>query len=58
MSQDNKKHIGVGNTLYFIYISNQGLLGNMLGKTLGDVGKAPKICFQGNKGYPKQYPRC
>jgi hypothetical protein len=58
MSQDIQKHIGIGNILYFIYISNQGLLGNVVGKTLENVGKAPKICFQGTKGCPKQYPRC
>jgi hypothetical protein len=45
MSLDTKKHIGVENILYFIYFSNQGLLGNMVRRTLRDVGKALKICF-------------
>jgi hypothetical protein len=60
MSHDTKKHIGIGNFILYIYIyiSNQGLLGNVVGKTLEDVGKAPKNCFQETKGCPKQYPRC
>ncbi len=40
MSQDTNKHIWVENILYFIYFSNQGLLGNVARRTLGDVGKA------------------
>ncbi len=54
MSQNTNKHIGVKNILYFIYFSNQGLLGNMVRRTLRDVGKALKICFWGNKGDPKK----
>jgi len=42
MPLDTKKHIGVENILYFIYFSNQGLLGSVIGRTLGDIGKAPK----------------
>jgi len=48
MLKDIQIHIGdVVNTmvkifLHFIYFSNQGLLGNMVGRTLGDVGKAQK----------------
>jgi len=45
MSWDTKKHIGVENILYFIYFSNQGLLGSVVGRTLGAVGKVPKFCF-------------
>jgi hypothetical protein len=42
MSQDIKKHIGVGNILYYIYISNQGLLGNVVGRTMRDVERPQK----------------
>ncbi len=33
----------------FLFFSNQGLLGNMVEKTLGDIGKAQKNYFLGNK---------
>jgi hypothetical protein len=42
MSQDIKKHIGVGNILYFIYISNQGFLGNVVGRTMKNVERPQK----------------
>jgi hypothetical protein len=45
MSLDTKKHIGVENILYFIYFSNQGLLGSVVRRTWGEVGNAPKIYF-------------
>jgi hypothetical protein len=31
--------------ILYIYISNQGSLGSMVGRTLGNVGKAPKKSF-------------
>jgi hypothetical protein len=39
----------VENILCFIYILNQGSLERMVEKTLGDIGKAPKNCFQSNE---------
>ncbi len=29
-------------------------MGNMVGRTLGDVGKASRLWFGDNKGYPKK----
>jgi len=48
MLKDIQIHIGdvvnarVKIFLHFIYFSKQGSLGNMVGRTLGDVGKAQK----------------
>ncbi len=48
MLKDIKNHIGdvvnarVEIFLHFIYFSNQGSLGDMVGRTLADVGKAEK----------------
>ncbi len=38
----------VKNILYFIYFKNQGLLRNMVGKTLGDIRNHAKNCFWDN----------
>ncbi len=48
--EDTKRYIGdvvnikVENILYFIYFLNHGSLGS-IGRTLGDVGKAPNCFF-------------
>jgi hypothetical protein len=53
--KDTKRHIGdimgikAENILYFIYISNQGSLGSMVGRTLGNVGKDQKNSFDAMK---------
>jgi len=49
--KDTNRYIGdvvgikVENILYFIFFSNQGSLGSMVGRTLGNVGKAQKNSF-------------
>jgi hypothetical protein len=41
--------IKVENILYFIFFSNQGSLGSMVGRTSGNVGKAQKKSFDAMK---------
>jgi hypothetical protein len=41
--------IKVENILYFIFFSNQGPLGNMVGRTLGNVGKAQTKSFDATR---------
>ncbi len=58
MLEDTKKYIKiiastkVKNIFCFLYFSNQGSLGSMGGRTLWDVGKAPKksIAFETTRG--------
>jgi hypothetical protein len=45
MSLDTKKHKGVENILYYIYISNQGFLGKCGRKDIGGCWKGPKKLF-------------
>jgi len=39
---------------YFFKISNQGSLGNMVGRSLGNIGKAPKKFLLRQQGAPKK----
>jgi hypothetical protein len=63
MSNDTKKYIGEtistrdANILYFIFFLNQGSLGGMVGRTLEDVGKAPKKTFK-QQGHQKGHHGC
>jgi hypothetical protein len=41
--------IKVENILYFIFFSNQGSLGSMVGRTSGNVGKAQNKSFDAMK---------
>jgi hypothetical protein len=41
--------IKVENILYFMFFSNQMSLGNMVGRTLGNVGKAQKKSFDATR---------
>jgi hypothetical protein len=45
MPLDTKKHIGVENILYFIYFSNQGLLGSVIGHW-GMLERPQKFTFE------------
>jgi hypothetical protein len=46
-----------GSKIFYIFL-NQGSLGSMVGRTIGDIGKASKSCFYTIRGAQKNNHGC
>jgi hypothetical protein len=52
MSQDTKKHIGIGNFIFYIYFKSR-VVGKRGRKDIGGCWKGPKKLLSRNEGLPK-----